>query len=221
MKIFARTRQRARAAAMLALACVMTLATACTTEKQVDFAGTVVDPPFAVADIALRNTRTGAPFSFAEDLSSPLTLVFFGYSGCPDICPTVLSSLASGLTQLEPAQREQVNVFMATTDPARDTAPVLKEYLARFDPAYAGITGDIRDIAAVGKSVGVYVDEGKALDGGGYEPNAHGTYVVAIHDDGSAPAVWGRDTSPSQFAADITLLLDGPVTNADNNAGTG
>jgi protein SCO1 len=186
------------------------VASGCSQEQQVDFTGRVVDPPFEVADTTLETTD-GQPFTLATDADKPLTLLFFGYTSCPDICPQVLNSLASGLLKLDEEQRSEVDVVFVSTDPKKDTPAVIDDYLGNFDPSFTGLTGDLDAVNQLGESVGVYVDDGEALPGGGYDPNAHGTYVIAVDQDGEAPAIWGRETSPSQFADDIGFLLTGEV----------
>ncbi|WP_183407756.1 SCO family protein [Nocardioides marmoriginsengisoli] len=197
------TRTARAIAALIALAL---LTAGCSSEKAVDLAGTVVDPPFTIASDTL-TTEDGKPFTFAKDTTKPLTLVFFGYTNCPDICPTVLSSIASGLTKLSAKQRDEVQLFFVTSDPVRDTGPVLKSYLQRFDPSFSGLTGKIESIAKVGRSMGVFVDDGAKLPNGGYDPNSHTSYVIGIDETHKAPIFWGGDTAPIQFANDFKFLL--------------
>lgn len=168
--------------------------------------GTVLDPPFEVASTPLTDTD-GEEFSLTADTDARLTLVFFGYTHCPDICPLVMSHLASALTRLDDAQRDEVQVVFVTTDPARDTEDVLRSYLDRLDPTFVGLTGDLDDIVAVGRSVAIGVSDGERLPSGGYDLNTHSTQVVGIDSDDEAPIFWGQDTSSAQFAADITTLL--------------
>jgi protein SCO1/2 len=188
------------------VAALALLAAGCSSEKAVDLAGTPADGAFTIAKDAL-TTDEGKPYSLATDTTEPLTLVFFGYTHCPDICPTVLASMASGLAKLTSAQRKQVQVLFITSDPDRDTGPVLRDYLRRFDPSFLGLTGPLPTIAKVGKSIGIFVDEGEELSGGGYDPNSHGSYVIGINDKHEALIVWGGDTAPSEFAQDIRFLL--------------
>ncbi len=184
----------------------LVLATGCGQEKSVDLNGTVVDPPFTVASDEL-TTTDGTPYSLSRDTNAPLTLVFFGYTGCPDTCPAVLSSITSGLLKLTEAQRDQVDVVFVTSDPARDTPKVLRTYLDRFDRNIIGLSGEVDTVAKVGESVGVFVDSGEELPDGGYDPNSHGSYVIGINDDHEAPIFWSGDTAPSQFADDVRFLL--------------
>jgi protein SCO1/2 len=169
----------------------------------------ITHQPYVVDPTPLTDTE-GEPWSLVDDTRKDLTLVFFGYTNCPDICGIVMSSLASGLTRLDEADRERVDVVFVTTDPSRDTGPVLRSYLDRYDPSFIGLTGDLDTIAEVGLPLAVYVDQGEELPSGGRDLGAHSTQVSAITADDTSPLLWTDETSSAQFAADIhTLLADG------------
>jgi protein SCO1/2 len=165
--------------------------------------GTHLDDPYVVPDVTLTDDD-GAPYSLAKD-PAPLKVVFFGYTNCPDICQAVMSTIASAVTRLDADQRKQVQVVFVTTDPARDTGPALRSYLARFDPDFTGVTGDLQQIIALGDPLKVYVDKGQKLPSGGYEVD-HSTYVFGVTGD-RAQTVWTQGTSPAAMAADIIKLL--------------
>ena len=167
--------------------------------------GAVLDTPYVVPATPL-TASTGGQYSLTRDTDKPLTLVFFGYTHCPDICQVVMSTLASAMTRLDEAEREQVDVAFVTTDPARDTAPVLEDYLDRFDPTFFGLTGDLDTIAAIGKPLAVAVEQGKKLPSGGYEV-VHSTQVSAIGSDDKVHVLWTQDTSAATIAADVHHLL--------------
>ncbi len=131
-------------------------------DPDAQFNGRKLDEPYDVPDVALTATD-GASFSLASDRDEPLTLVFFGYTHCPDLCPMVLGSLSAGLTKLDDADRERVEVVVVTTDPERDTEQVLRDYLDRFDPTWEGLTGKLDAIIALGDPLGIYVNDGKKL----------------------------------------------------------
>ena len=195
-----RPRGLVTAATLLALLC-----TACgNDEATASLNGNRLDPPFTVSGKKLVDIE-GDPYSLADDTDKPLTLVFFGYTNCPEICGLVMSNLAAAMTRLAEADRERVEVVFVTTDPARDTAPVLRKYLDRFDRSFTGVTGDIEDIVEVGLSVAVGV--GEKLPSGGYEADAHSTHVTAVDADDEAPVYWNRETSSAQFAEDVHTLL--------------
>jgi protein SCO1/2 len=167
--------------------------------------GAVLDTPYVVPPAPLTDT-TGAAYSLTRDTDKPLTLVFFGYTRCPDICQVVMSSVASALTRLDEADRERVDVAFVTTDPARDTARVLRDYLDSFDPGFIGLTGDLDTIVRTGKPLAVAVEQGEKLPSGGYEVT-HSTHVVGIGADDRASIVWTQSTSAADFASDIHHLL--------------
>nr|WP_281363409.1 SCO family protein [Nocardioides perillae] len=152
-------------------------------------------------------TVAGETVDFGEEQDNRLSLLFFGYTSCPDVCSAVMATVASALTRLEPEVREEVEVYFVTTDPETDTAPVLTDYLARFDPDFTGVRADLAQTASLGRSVGIFVDEGS--EGVAADPDLHGTYVVGVDQAGDAPIVWRSDTSASELATDITTLVDG------------
>jgi protein SCO1 len=167
--------------------------------------GKVVDPPFEVAATPLSD-GDGAPYSLVEDTDRPLTLVFFGYTNCPDICGLVMSTLATAVNQLDEADRERVQVVFVTTDPARDTAAVVDRYVGQFHESFVGLTGKLSTIVDVARPMGVGIEKGDRLPSGGYDVT-HGTHVIGIDGTDTAPVYWSQDTSAAQFAADIDQLL--------------
>ena len=165
--------------------------------------GTWFADPYVVPDLSLPDT-SGRDFSIAAS-TAPLKVVFFGYSNCPDICQIVMSTIAGAVTRLDPDQQKQVQVVFVTTDPARDTGPVLREYLSRFNPDFVGVTGQLSRIIELGRPLGVSIDKGQKLPSGGYEVD-HSTHVYGVVGD-QARVAWGQGTSPAQMAADIIRLL--------------
>lgn len=174
---------------------------------EVAFSGVTHDP-YRVAATPLTSTD-GTPYSLTKDTTKPLTLVFFGYTHCPDICPMVMSSLASAMTRLDAADRKKVDVVFVTTDPARDTPAVLRGYLDHYDPDFIGLTGDLDTIVGVAKPLAVYVSDGTRLPSGGYDLNTHSTQVSAIGSDDTSRVLWDMDTSSAEFAADVQAILHG------------
>ncbi len=166
------------------------------------YSGVLLDEPYAIASVPLTDTA-GKPVDLSAQPGR--TLVFFGYTKCPDICQVVMSTIASGMAKLTPAEREQVQVVFVTTDPPRDTPQVLRSYLDRFDPSYVGLTGSIEQIDELGKSMSIYLKKGAKLPGGGYEVD-HTAAVVGVQ-DGAGDIVWTAATSPGEIAGDLTKLL--------------
>jgi protein SCO1/2 len=174
-----------------------------------NLAGIVLPEPYTVPDSRLQGTD-GKPFDLATAATKPLTLVFFGYTHCPDICQVVMANIASALTRLDARQRADVAMVFVTTDPARDDAATLRDYLARFDPRFEGATGPLPRIVALGKALGVPIQHGARLPSGGYDVQ-HGTQVLGVRPDGRAPYVWTEGTDPGDLADDITKILEGKV----------
>lgn len=169
------------------------------------FAGITHDA-YKVRPTPLTDTD-GKPYSLVTSTSKPLTLVFFGYTHCPDYCPMVMSNLASAMTRLDSADRKRVDVVFVTTDPSRDTTTVLRRYLDHYDKSFIGLTGPIDTIAAISEPLAVYVAQGQKLPDGGYDLNTHSTQVTAIGTDDKARVLWDMDTSSAEFASDIHALL--------------
>ncbi len=164
--------------------------------------GAHLDSPYVVPDIALTDTE-GEEFSLAAS-PAPLKIVFYGYTKCPDICQIMMSTIASALTRVG-GDRDKVEVVFVTTDPARDTGPVLREYLDRFGSGYVGLTGDLDTIMKLGDPMKVFIADGKKLPSGGYEVD-HSTYVFGVTGD-DVNVIWTQGTSPADMAADMIKLL--------------
>jgi protein SCO1/2 len=192
--------------ALLPLVLLLLALTACGGEESAKFSGSTLENPYQVPDIELTDTD-GAPYSLAADTDKRLTLVFFGYAHCPDICQQVMGALAGAMNRLDATDREQVDVVFVTTDPTRDTPKALHHYLERYDPAFIGLTGDIDTIIEVGKPLAVYVNDGTLLPTGGYDLGGHSTQVTAVDSADEAPVYWDQETTQAEYAADIHALL--------------
>jgi protein SCO1/2 len=193
----------------IAAAALVGLLSACggqTAAGSMELTGTRLDPPFGVAPTPLVDTE-GEAYSLTEDTDEDLTLVFFGYTHCPDICGQVMATLAGTLTRFDEEQKERLDVVFVTTDPARDDEAATQDYVDAFDPSIIGVTGDLDDIVEVGESLAVGIDKGDKLPSGGYDVT-HGTRVMAIDADDQTPIMWDHDVSQAQLAHDVLMLLD-------------
>ena len=170
--------------------------------------GTALPAPYSLRDATLTDT-TGASVALRDRLEAPVTLMFFGYTNCDDICSTVLSNITSAKARLSDDEAARVDTWFVTTDPARDDPETIGGYLERFDPGFSGFTGPLGTLMATAESVHVAMQAGRKLPSGGYEV-IHGTPVLAVGPDGSVPVVWTEDTSAAELAADLDeLLTDG------------
>jgi protein SCO1/2 len=149
----------------------------------------------------------GQPFDLATDTTAPVTLIFFGYTNCPDVCSIVLREIAAGLNKLDDATRARIEVIFITTDPERDTPEAIASYLDTFNFAsYVGLTGPIPTIekAAMPLQVEFYKDDEDGVAGGPYEV-AHGAHVIGFGVGGRS-VLWTQNTPVGDLAHDFAIL---------------
>lgn len=169
------------------------------------YRGTCLDTAYEMPDKTLTDT-SGGDYNLVSTPSKPVTLIFFGYTNCPDICIGVLSDLALALQRVDGQTRDNIQVVFITTDPARDDAKTIKKYLARFDPSFIGLTGDLSKIKAVAERMAVAIESGEKLESGGYDIN-HSAQVIAFGKDSTAPVLWTPSTPIGDLAHDFDLLV--------------
>jgi protein SCO1/2 len=124
--------------------------------------------PLARAETAARLSfidQTGQPLSTDAFLGRPSVLVF-GFTSCPSICPTLLTDVAARMADMGPLA-DQMNFIFVSVDPEHDTPEILRDYLAYFDKRIVGLTGDVSAITALAKSVGAKFQK-VPFEGGGY-----------------------------------------------------
>ena len=139
-----------------------------------------------------------------QDLKGQPFLVFFGFTHCPDVCPTTLFEVSEILRVLGPDSK-RVRALFITVDPERDTPAKLKDYLSSFDPRVVGVTGDPAAIVAVEKAYRVYAKK-VPLDAGGYTMD-HTAIVYLMDKDGHFVAPFNLKRRPEEAAADLRRYL--------------
>jgi protein SCO1/2 len=179
--------------------------TACSKSSADTFSGAVLHRQYHVPATQLTDTE-GQPYSLADSTKKRLTLLFFGYTHCPDECPTTMATLASAMLQLDSTDRSNVQVVFVTTDPARDTGPVIRTWLDHFSSSFIGVTGPLPTITKVATAVGVPIAKGRRMASGGYDVT-HGTQVLGVDGKNVVPVVWTLGTTAPEFAHDIHQLL--------------
>jgi protein SCO1/2 len=152
-----------------------------------------VGGPFHLED------QNGKPVSDADLKGRPF-LVFFGYTHCPDICPTVLFEISQVMRALGPDADRTAALFI-TVDPERDTPGVIKDYLSNFDPHLRGLTGDQAALSAALKAYRVYAKK-VPLDNGDYTMD-HTALVYLMGKDGRFVAPFNVNRTPEAEAADL------------------
>jgi protein SCO1/2 len=139
---------------------------------------TVLDHPFTKPDLVLTDTH-GKKYDLRKETKGLPTLIYFGYTHCPDECPTTMSNIAVAKKSLPPAERAKLRVVFVTTDPGRDTPAELGKWLKGIDPQFIGLTGDFSAIQAGARSLGIAVEPTKK-DKNGKLSSVHGTQVIAF-----------------------------------------
>jgi protein SCO1/2 len=166
--------------------------------------GTSLPDPYAMPDASLTDAA-GQSYNLASSPSKPVTLLFFGYTNCPDVCVAVLSDIALALQRMEPADRDQIQVVFVTTDPARDKPRQIRAYLRRFNPEFIGLTGSLATIKQAASKVGVDIEGMEKLPSGGYEVG-HSTHVIGFSRN-SGVVVWTPGSSIGSLKHDFALLV--------------
>lgn len=148
--------------------------------------------------------HTGRPVTEAN-FAGRWQLVFFGFTNCPDVCPTTLAYMASVLDLLGD-RADQVAPLFITVDPARDTVPVMAEYVAAFHPRLVGLTGTEAQIAETARNFLVFyerMDEPSAPDG---YLMAHAGYIYLMNPEGRFEAVFREERQPPEALAEEILM---------------
>lgn len=187
-----------------ALACVALLAGGCGGGSRTPF--NAIDVTGAPVGGELRlNDFDGRPRSLA-DYRGKVVLVNFGYTQCPDVCPTTLADLAAARRKLG-ADAAQVQVLFVTVDPKRDTPQLLHEYLPAFDPSFIGLYGDEAATQKVLRDFRIYAQERPGKTPATYTVD-HAAQTFAFDRSGKVRLVIGYGTAPDAIASDLRILLN-------------
>ncbi|MER8005353.1 SCO family protein [Streptomyces sp. NPDC094149] len=172
-------------------------------------AATVLDQPFEKPDLVLTDTH-GRKYDFRKETAGRPTLIYFGYTHCPDICPTTMSNIAVAKKQLPKAEQDKLQVVFVTTDPARDTPAELGKWLKGIDPAFVGLTGDFSTIQAGARTLGISIEPTHKDKKTGKTVSVHGTQVIAFSPktDGGY-VLYGEDASVDDYTKDLPKIIKG------------
>jgi protein SCO1/2 len=180
---------------------ILLLSTAC---QSYQFKGAHYDDPQTAPDFELSATDGG---SFRlSDQRGQITLMFFGYTSCPDVCPTTLAEANQVLKGLG-EDSDQVNFVFITVDPERDTPQVLGTYVKAFHPDIIGLTGTPEELSAVRQDYGIFAEK-EVLENSaaGYVVN-HTARVFLVDAEGRLRLSYSFGTPPEDFVEDIRHLL--------------
>lgn len=167
-----------------------------------DLQGVVIDPPQPKPTFTLTDTD-GEPYEFASETEGRLTLLYFGYLNCPDICPVHLAQIAETFDRLPDVARDAAVVFVSV-DPNRDSPEEIRAFLDNFDSRFVGLTGTEEELAAAQTAAGVPV----AFYSGESEDYTveHAGWVIAYAPDGLNHSIYPFGVRQSEWNNDLQVL---------------
>ncbi|WP_128377457.1 SCO family protein [Streptomyces cavernae] len=177
-------------------------------------AATVLDKPFEKPDLILTDTN-GKKYDFRAETQGKPTLLYFGYTNCPDVCPLTMNNLAVAKKeidkskQLTQAQKDSLRIVLVTTDPERDTPSALGKWLKGIDPEVIGLSGDFATIQAGARQLGITI-EAPTKDKAGKVVSQHGTQVIAFSPktDGGY-VLYDEDATVEDYTKDMPKIIKG------------
>ena len=173
--------------------------------SQDGYFGVLLGNPIPMPEAVL-TASDGQPFDLRADTSGRYTLVYAGYTNCPDVCPTTVADLAAALRGMDPQLAGQVDVLMVSTDPPRDTPPRMRQWLDQFSTDFEGLTGPTDEVLSTINAMGIDVQPPQEEPDGSLTVE-HGAQVLAFAPGGEATLLWTSGTTPSEFRDDLTQLL--------------
>lgn len=167
--------------------------------------GTMIDPPVELTDFTLASSPDGKPLSLSDLRGQPV-LLFFGYTFCPDVCPTTLSEFKRVKAQLG-ADGDRVRFVFVSVDPERDTPAALARFVGNFDPSFIGLQGDEATLRKIGKEYGLYYQKQPVAGTSAAYLIDHSAASYLIDGQGRLRIVYSYGTTPDIIAAGVRGLL--------------
>lgn len=173
-----------------------------------DWTGTLLDPPFEKPDVTFTDAD-GQPFPFIDSTKGQLTILFFGFTNCPDICPIYLNTMARSIEAIGSGPGSDPQVLFVGVDVKRDTPAALKTYLANIDETFIGLTGDESQIAEAIKALKLPPAEIGPADAEGNYDVGHPARVIAFSPDDLGHRLYTFDVTVDQWEKDLPRLARG------------
>jgi protein SCO1/2 len=172
---------------------------------QETYRGGLVAPPLSKPRFVLTDT-SGVPFDLWNRTQGSITLLFFGYTYCPNECPMHMANIGTALKKLPSDIAGQVKLVFITTDPARDTRVELRRWLDNFDKRFVGLTGSPAALDAAQKAAGVPLAQKTDPHNGNYSVT-HANFVVAYTKDNLGHVIYPGGVSEDDWLHDLPLLV--------------
>jgi protein SCO1/2 len=166
--------------------------------------GLQLQSPRVAEDFTLP-TSTGDAMSLS-DFRGKYVVLFFGYTYCPDVCPTTLNDLQQMVKELGVQRAEDVQVIMVSVDPERDTPEQLATYLNYFDPNFVGMTGTVEEIQPVARQFGIFFERQPGSNNTSYLVD-HSAAVTLIDPEGYVRMIWTYGVKGAEMASDLSYLM--------------
>lgn len=173
--------------------------------KPATFRGTTYAEPYPPAPVFSLSLVDGSTYTL-NDLQGKIALVFFGYTSCPDVCPTTLAELNQALNRLNESDAARVQVVFITVDPGRDTPEKAQAYVNNFNSSFIGLSGTEEELTPVWSSYGVFREVTEGTSAFGYLVN-HTARVTLIDTVGNLRVSFGFDTPVDDIVHDLELIL--------------
>lgn len=205
---------------IIALSAVLVLATACGLEKNSDpqYSGVVLsDHP---ADFTLVDTTLGRPLHLS-DFEDDITLIYFGYTFCPDVCPLTLWEMKKALETVPVADRGRVHVLFISADPARDTPEVLARYVSAFGPEFIGLTDSEQTVLSVMRAYGAFAKKEAVSESEFNYLVSHTASTFLVGPKGSPLLQYPFGFTATDLSRDLRHLLAQPVQQSAANPASG
>ncbi|MEU6799993.1 SCO family protein [Streptomyces neyagawaensis] len=175
-------------------------------------ASTVLDQPFVKPDLVLTDTE-GKPYDLRKETKGKPTLIYFGYTNCPDVCPLTMNNIAVAKKEvskkLPKSELANLRIVFVTTDPERDTPAELGKWLKGIDPEIVGLTGDFDKIQAGALELHISIAP-PTKDKNGETVSEHGTQVIAFSPKTDAGYVlYDKSATVQDYEKDLPKLLKG------------
>ncbi len=144
-----------------------------------------------------------------DDLRGNWSLMFFGYTHCPDICPLALQTLADTMRNIDdPDVRGAVDVYFVSVDPERDTPARLADYVGYFDSDFVGLTAPLDRLRVLTQSLGIAHDFRNKTDGAERYDVDHSSAIVLINPEAEFAGIFGAPHDPVAMAGDLTKIVE-------------
>lgn len=166
--------------------------------------GSQIDPPAEMGTFTLRSDRGAVSL---DSFRGRYVILYFGYTSCPDVCPTTLANLKTALERLKAEEASQFQVIFLSVDPARDTPQISSAYARRFHPSFLGLTGTPEEMQKTANQFGIFFQVNPPDDETGFYTVDHSSFTLVLNRQGALRLTWPYGLQSDDFLNDMQALL--------------